>query len=118
MAHGQVGPQMETHVRRARAQDAMIRMQMTAGQTPATKAYFVDDAGLVFAKFGDAPWHGPDVILAERRSRTVTVSTGEKGQWQASWSDVTVVASYDENDDLLDVEVIGVPKRRPAAKPD
>jgi hypothetical protein len=31
---------------------------------------------------------------------------------------VTVVASYDENDDLHDVEVIGVPPRRPASEPD
>ena len=59
-----------------------------------------------------------DVVFAEPRSRTVNGATGEKGPWEASWSWVTVVVSYDENDDLHDIQVIGVPSRRPASGPE
>ncbi len=90
---------------------------MPSDQTPATKAYFVKD-GLIYVRFSNEARSGPSVELAGPPSRSVDTAAGVKGPWKASWSLVTVVASYDENDDLLDVQVIGVPPRRPSPEPD
>lgn len=84
-------------------------------RTSATQAYFED--GLVYARFSDDRRAGRSVEFAGPPSRPVNAATGEKGPWKASWSQVTVVASYDENDDLRDIQVIGVPSRRPASRP-
>jgi hypothetical protein len=98
---------------------AMISCRVQRPTIQATKAYFVREDGLVFAQFGEAggPGRGRSVDLASPRSRTVDRETGERGTWQPSWSAVSVFATYDENDDLVDVEVIGVPARRPQTPP-
>jgi len=88
---------------------------MPSDQTPATKAYLVKD-GLIYARFSNEPRSGRSVELAGPPSRSVDAAAGVKGPWEPSWSWVTVVASYDANDDLLDVQVIGVPPRRPPSK--
>jgi hypothetical protein len=82
----------------------------------ATQAYFVD--GLVYARFSDERKRARGVELSGPASRCVNGETGEKGPWKASWSQVTVVASYDENDDLHAIQIIGVPNRRPASNPE
>lgn len=84
----------------------------------ATQAYFVEQGGLVYARFSDERKRTRAVDLAGPRSRQVDGATGEKGPWKASWSWVTVVASYDENDDLHAIQIIGVPSRRPASEPE
>ena len=87
-------------------------------RTSATQAYFVEQGGLVYARFSEGRKRARAVELAGPRSRPVDGATGEKGPWTASWSWVTVVASYDEDGDLHDIEVIGVPSRRPAPEPE
>jgi hypothetical protein len=87
-------------------------------RTSATEAYLVERGGLVYVRFGDDRKRARAVELAGPRSRQVNGATGEKGPWKASWSWVTVVASYDENDDLHDIEIIGVPRRRPPSEPE
>jgi hypothetical protein len=84
-------------------------------RTSSNQAYFED--GLVYARFSDDRRAGRSVEFAGPPSRQVNGATGKKGPWEASWSWVTVVASYDENDDLHDIEIIGVPSRRPASEP-
>ena len=91
---------------------------MPSEQTPATRAYFVKKDRLIYARFTDEAPAGRSVEFAGPPSRSVDTAAGVKGPWKASWSSVTVVASYDENDDLLDVQVIGVPPRRPSPEPD
>jgi hypothetical protein len=86
--------------------------------TSATQAYFVKQSGLVYARFSDVKRTGRDMVFAEPMGRPVNAATGEKGAWEPSWSWVTVVVSYDENDDLCDIEIIGVPSRRPESKPE
>ena len=97
----------------------MIPRHVRKGTTPASKAYFVSEDGLVFARFGPVPepGRGSSIELAATASRTVNRETGERGARRPSWSAVHVIATYDENDDLLDVEVIGVPARRPHTPP-
>ena len=75
--------------------------------------------GLVFARFGELvdAGRGRSIDLASPASRAVSRETGERGPWRASWSAISVIATYDENDDLLDIEVIGVPERRPQTDP-
>lgn len=87
-------------------------------RTSANQAYFVEQGGLVYARFSDERKRTRAVDLAGPRSRQVDGATGEKGPWKASWSWVTVVASYDENDDLHAIQIIGVPSRRPASEPE
>jgi hypothetical protein len=77
----------------------------------------VGQDGLVYVRFSKDRKPARDVVFAEPRSRPVNAATGEKGEWESSWSWVTVVVTYDENDDLHDIEIIGVPSRRPASKP-
>jgi hypothetical protein len=43
--------------------------------------------------------------------------SGEPGSLTPSRSDVTVIASYDGNDELVEVEILGVPNRRPTDPP-
>jgi hypothetical protein len=85
---------------------------------PAAEAYVVKQGGLVYVRFSDDRRAGRSVEFAGPPSRQVNGATGEKGPWKASWSWVTVVASYDENDDLRDIQIIGVPSRRPASEPE
>jgi hypothetical protein len=91
---------------------------MPSEQTPATRAYFVKKDRLIYARFTDEAPAGRSVEFAGPPSRAVSPTARQKGPWKASWSWVMVVASYDENDDLHDVEVIGVPPRRPPSKPE
>jgi hypothetical protein len=86
--------------------------------TSATEAYFVKQDGLVYARFSDDRNPARGVDFAGPASRPVNPATGEKGSWKASWSRVTVIACYDENDDLHAIEIIGVPSRRPTSKPE
>ena len=83
---------------------------------PAAQAYFVETDQLVYVRFTDDRMPTRGVELAGPRSRRVSPATGEKGPWKPSWSRVTVVACYDEHGDLVDVEIIGVPSRRPASE--
>ncbi len=91
---------------------------MPSEQTPATRAYFVKKDRLIYARFTDEAPADRSVEFAGPPSRAVSPTARQKGPWKASWSWVMVVASYDENDDLHDVEVIGVPPRRPPSKPE
>ena len=79
----------------------------------AAQAYFVEQDGLVYVRFSGERKPARGVELAGPASRQVNATTGEKSDWEPSWSEVTVVASYDENDDLHGIQVIGVPSRRP-----
>jgi hypothetical protein len=89
-----------------------------AEHTSAIQAYFVKQDGLVYARFSDDRKPARGVDFAGPASRPVNAATGEKGPWKASWSRLTVVVSYDENDDLHDIEIIGVPSRRPSSSPE
>ena len=91
----------------------------------AAEAYVVKQGGLIYVRFSKDRMRfskdekpNRDVVFAEPRGRTVNGATGEKGPWEASWSWVTVVVSYDGNDDLHDIQIIGVPSRRPASGPE
>jgi hypothetical protein len=92
--------------------------RMSDHHISAAEAYVVKQGGLIYVRFSKDRKPNRDVVFAEPRGRTVNGATGEKGPWEASWSWVTVVVSYDGNDDLHDIQIIGVPSRRPASGPE
>jgi len=87
---------------------------MGDGRTAAVEGYVVSEDQLVFVRFNGGPPAGRSVFLAEPPTRDVDPASGEPGPATQSRSDVTVIASYDGNDELVEVEILGVPNRRPA----
>jgi hypothetical protein len=87
---------------------------MGDGRTAAVEGYFVSEDRLVFVRFSDVRPAGRSVVLAEAPTRDVDPASGEPESVTPSRSDVTVIASYDGNDELVEVEILGVPNRRPA----
>jgi hypothetical protein len=88
---------------------------MGDGRTAAVEGYFVSDDRLVFVRFSHVRSAGRSVVLAE--PPVVDRVSGEPGSLTPSRSDVTVIASYDGNDELVEVEILGVPNRRPTDPP-
>lgn len=77
----------------------------------------LDDDGIVWV---GKPYrsHGPSEVLSDVE-RTIAFSRGEPervGEKIAGYSAVTVVADYDENDELCGLEIIGVPMTREQAR--
>jgi len=83
-------------------------------RTAAVEGYFASRDRLVFVRFRRVRPAGRSVVLAEPPSRDVDGACGERGPVTPSRSDVMVIASYDANDELVEVEILGVPSRRPA----
>jgi hypothetical protein len=90
---------------------------MGDGRTAAVEGYFVSEDRLVFVRFSRLRPAGRSVVLAEPPTRDVDGASGEPGPLTPSRSDVMVVASYSANDELVKVEILGVPKRRPTDPP-
>lgn len=77
----------------------------------------LDDDGIVWVGKPRTS-RGPSEVLSDV-GRTVAFSREEPqrvGEQIAGYSTVTVVADYDENDELCGLELIGVPMTRPQAR--